>query len=117
MKGILKPIFDMITGDFKVYDGVIENYYAMAFIGLVAFLIAYWIVGLLYSDGAIEGSILGSILHWGIRIVVFIVVFNAFLAVASLVRFIIAMPMWQVISALIMLISIGYFIIKRSSYW
>ena len=37
MKVILKPIFEMITGEYVMFDNIIYNYAIMAVIGLFAF--------------------------------------------------------------------------------
>jgi hypothetical protein len=75
VKAILKPIFEMLTGEFVLFGNVLYNYVAMAAIGLVAFLIAFGVVGKLYGEGAISSRGFASLVHWIIRLVVFIVVF------------------------------------------
>lgn len=75
MKNILKPIFEMITGEYILFDNILYNYIAMGVIGLIALKAAWNIVGNLYDLGIIEGKTSGSIIHWGIRFFVFITIF------------------------------------------
>ena len=53
MKNILKPIFEMVTGQYILFDNIIYNYIAIAIIGVLAFEIAWKLVGNLYDSGII----------------------------------------------------------------
>ena len=88
MKGILKPIFEMITGEYTLFDNVLYNYIAMFIIGLIAFKIAWNFVSNLYDWGIISGSNSGSLIHWSVRIIVFVVVFYIFSLTIWLTKFI-----------------------------
>ena len=88
MKGILKPIFEMITGEYTLFDNVIYNYIAMGIVGIIAFKIAWDFVHQLYDWGIISGSNSGSIIHWSVRIIVFVVVFYIFNWIIWLTKFI-----------------------------
>ncbi len=78
MKFILKPIFEMITGEYVMFDNIIYNYIIMTVIGLFAFGIAWRCVGKLYDNNIISGKSSGSLIHWTIRLIVFIVLFYIF---------------------------------------
>ena len=78
MKVILKPIFEMITGEYVMFDNIIYNYIIMTVIGLFAFGIAWRCVGKLYDNNIISGKNSGSLIHWTIRLVVFIALFYIF---------------------------------------
>lgn len=88
MKIILKPIFEMITGEYTLFDNVLYNYIAMFIIGLIAFKIAWNFVSNLYDWGIISGSNSGSLIHWSVRIIVFVVVFYIFSLTIWLTKFI-----------------------------
>ena len=88
MKLILKPIFEMITGEYILFDDILYNYIAMGIIGLIAFKIAWNFVHQLYDWGIISGSNSGSLAHWSIRTIVFIVVFYIFSAIIWLTKFV-----------------------------
>lgn len=75
MKQILKPIFEMITGEYILFENIIQNYIAMTIIGIIAFSIAWKTVEKLYQNHIIEGKIIGSIIHWSVRLIVFLIVF------------------------------------------
>ena len=75
MKQILKPIFEIITGEYILFDNIIYNYIAMAIIGLIAYRIAWKCVKKLYNNDIISGKGIGSIIHWTIRLIVFSLIF------------------------------------------
>jgi hypothetical protein len=95
LKSILKPIFELITGEFALFGNVLYNYVAMGIIGIIAFVVAFGVVGKLYDDGDISGSTVGSIFHWLIRLVVFVVLFYVFSLIIWVVKFIVAIP-WYI---------------------
>lgn len=94
MKFILKPLFELITGDFALFGNVIYNYIAMSVVGLIAFAVAWRCVGWLYRDDIIDGRGIGSIIHWIVRLIVFVVVFLVFDGLLWLYRLVIAIPLW-----------------------
>jgi len=53
---ILKPLFEVFTGDVAVMDNVICNYLIMLIVGEIAFRGAWRFVGDLYHLGLIEGK-------------------------------------------------------------
>ncbi|HJJ10633.1 MAG TPA: hypothetical protein OIM49_02560 [Clostridiaceae bacterium] len=75
MKQILKPIFEIVTGEYILFDNIIYNYIAMAIIGLIAYRIAWKCVRKLYNNYIISGKGIGSITHWTIRLIVFSLIF------------------------------------------
>lgn len=88
MKFILKPIFEMITGEYVMFDNIIYNYIIMTVIGLFAFGIAWRCVEKLYDNNIISGKNLGSLIHWIIRVVVFVALFYIFNLLIWLTKFI-----------------------------
>lgn len=88
MKFILKPIFEMVTGKYVMFDNIIYNYIIMTVIGLFAFGIAWRCVGKLYDNNIISGKNSGSLIHWTIRLIVFIVLFYIFSLFMWLTKFI-----------------------------
>lgn len=75
MKQILKPVFEMITGEYVLFDNVIYNYITLSIVGIIALKVAWDFVGKLYDYGIIMGKSSGSIIHWPIRLITFIVLF------------------------------------------
>lgn len=88
MKVILKPIFEMITGEYVMFDNIIYNYVIMTVIGLFAFGIAWRCVGKLYNNNIISGKNPGSVIHWIIRLFVFVALFYIFNLLIWLTKFI-----------------------------
>lgn len=120
MKVILKPIFEMITGEYVMFDNIIYNYAIMAVIGLFAFGIAWRCVGKLYDNNIISGKNSGSLIHWTIRLVVFIALFYIFNLLIWLTKFIyvhrqITCIIICFVVILAIIITIIYKIIKRKN--
>ena len=88
MKSLLKPIFEIITGEYTLFNNVLYNYIAMTIVGIIAFKIAWDFVHRLYDWGIISGSNSGSFIHWSVRTIAFIVVFYIFSLIIWLTKFI-----------------------------
>ena len=74
MREILSFIFGKLTDPLGLPIEWYWEWLILAVIGLAAYIIAYKAVGELYSDGWIDGSTAGSILHWVIRFIFFVVI-------------------------------------------
>ena len=111
MKVILKPIFEFLIGGFTLFDNFIYDYIALGIIGSLAFVFAFKLVGFLYDVGVIESREAGSLLHWTIRLIAFLVLFIATYAVIWLVKFFIANPFWFWIIVGVIVIGIVVFVI------
>lgn len=75
LKQILKPVFEMITGEYVLFDNVIYNYIILSIIGVIALKMAWNFVGKLFDYGIIIGKSSGSIIHWSIRLMIVTVLF------------------------------------------
>lgn len=75
MKQILKPIFEIITGEYILFNNIIYNYIVIVIIGLIAYKIAWKFVKKLYNNDIISSNEIGSIIHWAIRLIVFSLIF------------------------------------------
>ena len=69
---MLKFLFEYITNPLAINIDPIYEYIILFVIGTIAYVVAFRKVGQLYDRGFISGSILGSIVHWTIRLVLFI---------------------------------------------
>ena len=88
MKQILKPVFEMITGEYVLFDNVIYNYIILSIIGVIALKVAWNFVGKLYDYGIIIGKSSGSIIHWTIRLMIFTVLFYILSGIIWLTKFV-----------------------------
>ena len=114
MKSILKPIFEIITGEYILFENIFQNYIAMSIIGTIAYLIAKKVVGLLYREHIIEGKTIGSFIHWTVRLIVFLGVFYGLVGIIWLTKFISTYKNIILFSMIIIVIStIVYKIIKK----
>lgn len=78
-----KVIFDLIISPFSLFKDPLGNYLAMALIGAVSYVIAYRSVGELGLKG--ESA---SIMHWIIRIIVFVLIWLACCVAIKIVLFV-----------------------------
>lgn len=71
----LKYLFEYIVDSFSLLENPLDDYVIMAIIGIIAYGIAYSLVGKLYSYDIIDGRGVGRIVHWMIRLIVFVIIF------------------------------------------
>ena len=71
----MKYLFEYIADSFSLFENPLNNYVAMAIIGVIAYRIAYSLVGRLYILDIIDGRVAGHILHGSIRLIVFTIFF------------------------------------------
>lgn len=94
MSVILKPLFDVLTGDVTVMNNILYNYLIMLAVGEIAYRVAWDFVGDLYRIGMIDGKASGSIIHWIIRLI-FYVVCAYFIRIGIwLYEFVVDVPHW-----------------------
>lgn len=75
MYEIYSTVFQLLTGKLELMDSYIDNYIIMTIIGVVAFSVAYSLVGKLYKHKIIVDRESGSLFHWTIRLIIFIGLF------------------------------------------
>jgi hypothetical protein len=71
----MKLLFEYFTESFSLLENPTDDYVIMVFIGIIAYVIAYILVGELYRNNLIAGRGAGHYLHWFIRLIVFMVLF------------------------------------------
>lgn len=74
MREVLSFLFDRITDPLGLPIAGYWEWIILAIITFAAYVIAFRTVGDLYDGGMISGSAAGSILHWIIRLIVFVVI-------------------------------------------
>lgn len=94
MRIILKPLFEILTGEVAVCDNLLFNYVVMLGIGEVAFWLARSLVGDAYCSGMISGKSAGSILHWLFRLVIYVGIAYLLRAAIAIYFFIVSIPEW-----------------------
>ena len=91
----MKGIFELITDPLGLPIEWYWEYIILCIIGEVSYLMAWNIVGDLYSNGIISGRSIGSDLHWLIRLLWYVALWAITRLFIYAVKFIIAN--WQVI--------------------
>ena len=110
MKQILKPVFEMITGEYVLFDNIIYNYITLGIVGIIALKVAWDFVGKLYDSGIIMGKSSGSIIHWTIRLITFIVLFYILSGIIWLTKIIYS---HKTLSAIILASSVIFMILYK----
>ena len=90
MREVLSFLFDRITDPLGLPIAWYWEWIILAIITFAAYAIAFRAVGDLYDGGMISGSTAGSILHWIIRLIVFVVIWAITYFVIWLVKLIFA---------------------------
>ena len=92
MKQFLKPLFEYFTSDLFVFDNCLHNYILISIIGFISYIIAFKSVGKFYDIGLITGKSIGSIIHWSIRFIVFLMLFKVSNVIIKVIMFIVDIP-------------------------
>ena len=74
MREVLRFLFDRFTDPLGLPIVWYWEWFILAIIAFAAYAIAFRSVGDLYDGGMISGSAAGSVLHWIIRLIVFVVI-------------------------------------------
>lgn len=90
MREVLSFLFDRITDPLGLPIAWYWEWIILAIIAFAAYAIAFRTVSDLYDGGMISGSTAGSILHWIIRLIVFVVIWAITYFVIWLVKLIFA---------------------------
>ena len=102
-----KFIFDYIVSSLTLFDNSLLNYIAMAIIGIFSFRIAFSIVGKI----GIRGE-LGSIFHWIIRLIVFVLIWAISFSLIKIIITII--NNWKLILGIVCIIGLLIFSLLKS---
>lgn len=90
MREILSFIFGKLTDPLGLPIEWYWEWLILAVIGFSAYILAYKAVGDLYSYGWIDGSAAGSLLHWVIRLISFLIIWAVTYAVIWLAKIVFA---------------------------
>lgn len=100
----------MITGEYVLFDNIIYNYITLGIVGIIALKVAWDFVGKLYDSGIIMGKSSGSIIHWTIRLITFIVLFYILSGIIQLTKIIYS---HKTVSAIILASSVIFMILYK----
>ena len=90
MRELFKFIFEQITDPLSLPIPWYWDYIIITCISYIAYIIAFRAVGKLYDNNEINTRTGGSIVHWIIRLLLFVVMWAIVYAVIEIVRFFIA---------------------------
>lgn len=112
-----KLLFQYLTDSYALLENPVDNYYIMGVVGVISFIIAYGIVGWFYDGNLISGSSAGSILHWTIRFIVFVVIYYAVATGIRIYKWIVELPtyVWWILGLSLFAIGTAAILIKITS--
>ena len=94
----------------KLNYNIIYNYITLSIVGIIALKVAWDFVGKLYDSGIIMGKSSGSIIHWTIRLITFIVLFYILSGIIWLTKIIYS---HKTVSAIILASSVIFMILYK----
>lgn len=107
----MKLIFELLTSPLGLPIPWYIEYIILIVVNTVAFELAFAAVGKLYSDNIIHGKKTGSVLHWIVRILAFLVLWAVLYGLIAFVKLCIAHWIWAVsILGAIILLSLSILI-------
>lgn len=84
----MKMIFNLLTESLGLPLEKNWDYIILAIIGIIAYIVAFRVVGRMYDRGLIFGRDSGSFFHWLIRLVVFVLTWAIVCGIITAVRWI-----------------------------
>lgn len=72
MRDLFSFVFDRITDPLSLPLHPLYEWAILSILGFIAYKYAFRIVGDIYDIGIIQGRVLGSFLHWSIRLLIFV---------------------------------------------
>jgi len=116
---ILKPLFELLTGDINIFDNVLYNYIFLGVLGVIVYFLSYGIVGKFYDFDMIDGRAAGSIAHWAIRLLLYVAAVHLFRVLIWIYTFIASVPtqIWWALSIVLLvclILFVTFQIIKRT---
>lgn len=117
MREILSFIFGKLTDPLTLPIEPWKEWIILGVIGALAYIVAFRFVGDLYDSGEISGSAIGSILHWIVRLLVFVPVWFVtywIIVIGQLVYAHLALTL-GLVGGLIVVGAVTYFLIQHFS--
>lgn len=90
MREIFSFIFDRLTDPLGLPIPALWEYVILLVIGSIAYAIAFSAVGGMYDSGSIHSRGAGSVFHWLIRLIVFVVIWAITYGIITIVKWITA---------------------------
>ena len=76
MRNILGFLFDILTEQLGLPTDPLSEFLIMSIISALAGGVAYWTVGAFYDNGDLHTKTGGSIIHWVLRAIIFVVLWE-----------------------------------------
>lgn len=123
MREIFSFIFDTITDPLTLPIEPLYEWLILGIIGLIAYATSFCIVGDMYKDGNIDGSFEGSLLHWGIRLPIFVATWFIVYWVIVITQWVIAhwvlllSVLGGVVTLAVLIIGVAHHFVHKNHSW
>lgn len=120
MPTILKPLYEILTGNVAICNHWLYNYLFLAAVGGLAYQLTYKAVGDFYASCIIRERVAGSVVHWVIRLFIYVGTAYLLRALICTYNFVILVPLqvWLALFGLLitgLVIYIAYRIVHRGA--
>ena len=113
----MKNLLDLLSNYFEITGNGIYDAILITVVGSLVFRVAYKIVGKISDDIDIHNSTVLSVLHWAIRIPLFLIAIVFFIFIFKYINWLLFIPWWVYLIIAIVIILIGgliiFFFVKR----
>ena len=90
MREIFGFIFDKFTDPLILPIEPLYEWIILGIIELIAYSVSFRIVGDMYDDGSTNSNFLGSLFHWGIRLLIFVAIWFSVYLTTVIAQWVIA---------------------------
>lgn len=102
----MSAILDLISNFIEITGNSIADNIILAVIGVISFMVAFGIVGMIFDALGIYDSDLMSDCHWTVRIIVFIVLSAVCIGNAKFIAWLFSFQWWVYLIALIVIVGV-----------
>lgn len=83
---MMKLMYNFLIDSYTISDNYFYNYVTMLLIGLLAYKISYLLIGKLFVYNLLDGYMQGHILHWLLRLPIFLIIFSCCTSVINIYK-------------------------------
>ena len=102
----MSAILDLISNFIEITGNSIADNIILAVIGVISFMVAFGIVGMIFDVLGVYDSDLMSDCHWIVRIIVFVVLSTVCIGIAKFIAWLCSFQWWVYLITLIVIVGV-----------